>query len=204
MQIYVSVSSEAHSWLTLCHPMDYSTPGLPVLTNSRSLLKLMSIQSVMPSNHLILCCPLLLLPSIFPSIFSNESALHVKLPTKVHIVKAMVFPVVMYGCECWTIKVKHRRLDAFELWCWRRLLRVPGTAKRSKQLILKEITPEYSLKGLMLKLKLQYFGYLKWRADSFPSTDAGKDWRQVEKGTTQDEMVRWHHWLDGHEFEQLR
>ena len=81
--------------------------------------------------------------------------------TKVHLVKAMVFPVVMYGCESWTIKkVEHRRIDAFELWCWRRLLRVPWTARRSIQSILKEISPEYSLEGLMLKLKLQYFGHL--------------------------------------------
>ena len=88
-------------------------------------------------------------------------------PTKVHIVKAMVFPVVMYGCESWKIKkAEHRRIDAFELWCWRRLLRVPWTASRSNQSILKEISPEYSLEGLMLKLKLQYFGHLMWRTDS--------------------------------------
>ena len=91
--------------------------------------------------------------------------------TEVHIVKAMVFPVVMYGCESWTIKkVEHRRIDAFELWFWRRLLRVPWTAKRSKQFILKEINPEYSLEGLMLKLKLQYFGHLIRRADSLEKT----------------------------------
>ena len=85
----------------------------------------------------------------------------ITLPTKVHLVKAMVFPVVMYGCESWTIKkAEHQRIDAFELWCWRRLLRVPWTARRSNQSILKEIGPEYSLKGLMLKLKLQYFGHL--------------------------------------------
>ena len=85
----------------------------------------------------------------------------ITLPTKVHLVKAMVFPVVMYGCESWTIKkAEHQRIDAFELWCWRRLLRVPWTARRSSQSILKEISPEYSLKGLMPKLKLQYFGYL--------------------------------------------
>ena len=85
----------------------------------------------------------------------------ITLPTKVHLVKATVFPVVMYGCERWTIKkAEHRRIDAFELWCWRRLLRVPWTARRSNQFILKEISPEYSLEGLMLKLKLQYFGHL--------------------------------------------
>ena len=88
-------------------------------------------------------------------------------PTKVHLVKAMVFPVVMYGCESWTIKkAKHRRIDAFELWFWRRLLRVPWTSRRSNQSILKEISPGCSLEGLMLKLKLQYFGCLMWRADS--------------------------------------
>ena len=104
-----------------------------------------------------------------------ESILKIRvitLPTNVRvvvcIVKAMVFPMVMYGCESWTIKkAEHRRIYAFELWCWRRLLRVPWTARRSNQSILKEISPEYSLERLMLKLKLQYFGYLKGRADSF-------------------------------------
>ena len=95
----------------------------------------------------------------------------ITLPTKVHLLKAMVFPVVMYGCESWTIKkAEHRRIDAFELWCWRRVLRVPWTARRSNQSILKEISPEYSLEGLMLKLKLQYFGHLMRRADSFEKT----------------------------------
>ena len=92
---------------------------------------------------------------------------HITLPTKVHLVKAMVFPVVMYGCESWIIKkAESQRIDAFELWCWRRLLRVPWTARRSNQSILKEITPGCSLEGLLLKLKLQYFGHLMWRADS--------------------------------------
>ena len=95
----------------------------------------------------------------------------ITLPTKVCIVKAMVFPVVMYGCESWTIKkVERRRIDAFELWCWRRLLRVPWTARRYNQSILKEISPEYSLEGLMLKLKLQYFGHQMQRADSLEKT----------------------------------
>ena len=99
-------------------------------------------------------------------------------------------------------KAEHRRIDAFELWCWRRLLRVPWTARRSNQSILKEISPEYSLEGLMLKLKLQYFGSLMRRTDSFgKDPDAGKDWRQDEKGRTEDEMVGWHHRLNGHEFE---
>ena len=92
-------------------------------------------------------------------------------PRKVHLVKAMVFPVVMYGCENWTIKkAEHLRIDAFELWCWRRLLRVPWTARRANQFILKEVSPEYSLEGLMLKLKLQYLGHLMGRTDSFEKT----------------------------------
>ena len=95
----------------------------------------------------------------------------ISLPTKVHLVKVMVFPVVMYGCESWAIKKAERwRIDAFELWCWRRLSRVLWTARKSNQSILKEIGPEYSLEGLMLKLKLQYFGRLMWRADSFEKT----------------------------------
>ena len=95
----------------------------------------------------------------------------ITLPTKVCLVKAMIFPVVMWGCESWTIKkAEHRRIDVFELWCWRRLLRVPWTARRSNQSILKEISPEYSLEGLMLKLKLQYFGHLMRRTDSLEKT----------------------------------
>ena len=124
----------------------FATPGTAALqaslsiTNSWSSLRVTSIKSVMPSSHLILCRPLLLLPLIPPS---------------------MVFPVVMYGCESWTVKkAKCRRIDAFELWCWRRLLRVPWTARRSNQSILKEISPGISLEGMMLKLKLQYFGHL--------------------------------------------
>ena len=95
----------------------------------------------------------------------------ITLPTKVHLVKAMVFPVVMYGCKSWTIKkAEHQRIDAFELWCWRRLLRVPWTTRKSNQSILKEISPVCSLEGQMLKLKLQYFGHLMWRADSLEKT----------------------------------
>ena len=97
-------------------------------------------------------------------------------PTKVHLVKSTVFPVVMYGCESWTIKkAEHQRIDAFELWCWRRLLRVPWTAKRSNQSILKEISPEYTLEGLILKLKLQYFGHLMQRIVSLEKTYSWKD-----------------------------
>ena len=115
------------------------------------------------------------------------------LPTKVHLVKAMVFPVVMYGCESWSIKKSEcQRIDAFELWCWRRLLRVPWTARRSNQSILKEISPEYSLEWLMLKLKLQSFGHLMWRADSFEKTlMLGKIEGKRRRGR---ERMRW---LDG-------
>ena len=124
------------------------------------------------------------------------------LPTKVHLVKAMVFPVVMYGYESWTVKKADRqRIDAFKLWCWRRLLKVPWTARRSNQSILKEISPGISLEGMMLKLKLQYFGYLMRRVLIGKDSDAGRNWGQEEKGTTEDEMAGWHHRLDGHEFE---
>ena len=100
----------------------------------------------------------------------------ITLPTKVHLVKAMVFPVVMHGYEIWTVKkAEHRRIDAFELWCWRRLLRVPWTARRSNQSILNEISPGCSLEGLMLKVKLQYFGHLMQRVDSLEDSDSGRD-----------------------------
>ena len=111
--------------------------------------------------------PLLLGRKVMINIDSILKSRDITLPTKVHLVKTMVFPVVMYGCESWTIKkAENQRIDAFELWCWRRLLRVPWTARRSNESILKEISPEYSLEGLMLKLKLQYFGHLMRRTDS--------------------------------------
>ena len=122
--------------------------------------------------------------------------------TKVYLVKAMFFfPVVMFGCESWTIKkAECRRIDAFELWCWRRLLSVPRTARRSNQFILRDISPECSLERLMLKLKLQYFGHLMRRADSFEKTlMLGKIEGKRKRGR-QDEMVRWHHQLNGHGF----
>ena len=126
----------------------------------------------------------------------------ITLPTKIHLVKAMVFPVVMYGCESWTVKkAECRRIDAFKLWCWRRFLRVPWTARRSNQSILKEISPGISLEGMMLKLKLQYFGHLMQRVNSLEDSDAERDWGQEEKGMTKDEMAGWHHLLDGREFE---
>ena len=117
-------------------------------------------------SHEIKRC-LLLGRTVMTNLDSILNSRDITLLTKVHLVKVMVFPVVMYGCESWTIKkAEHQRNDAFELWCWRRLLRVPWTARRSNQSILKEISPECSLKGLMLKLKLQYFGHLMRRADS--------------------------------------
>ena len=133
------------------------------------------------------------------SIFKSRD---ITLPTKVHLVKAMVFPVVMYGCESWTIKkAEHRRIDAFELWCWRRLLRVPWAARRSSQSILKEISPGCSLEGLMLRLTLQYFGHLMRRVDSLEKTlMLGKIEEKEKKGTTEDEMVGWHHRFNGHGF----
>ena len=124
----------------------------------------------------------------------------ITLPTKVHLVKAMVFPVVMYGCESWIIKkAEHWRIDAFELWCWRRLLRVPWTARRSNQSIPKEIIPEYSLKGLMLKLKFQYFGHLMRRTDSLEKTlMLGKTEGGRRRGW---QRMRWLDGIIGHEFE---
>ena len=114
---------------------------------------------------------LLLGRKVMTNLDSILKSRYITLPAKVRLVKAMFFPVVMYGCESWTTKkAEHRRIDAVELWCWRRLLRVPWTARRSNQSILKEISPEYSLEGLLLKLKLQHFGHLIRRADSFEKT----------------------------------
>ena len=133
------------------------------------------------------------------SIFKSRD---ITLPTKVRLVKAIVFPVVMYGCESWTVKkAECRRIDAFELWCWRRLLRVPGTARRSNQSILKEISPGCSLEGMTLKAetpKLWPPHMNSWLIGKDPN--AGKDWGQEEKGTTEDEMAGWHHQFDGHGF----
>ena len=116
----------------------------------------------------------------------------------------MAFPLVMYRCENWAIKkAEHQRIHAFKRWCWSRLLRVPWTARRSNYPTIKESNTEYSLEGLMLKLKPQYFAHLMWRANSLEKDpDAGKDWGQREKGATEDEMVGWHHQVNGHEFEQ--
>ena len=138
---------------------------------------------------------LLLGRKVMTNLHSILKSRDITLSTKVRLVKAMVFPVVMHGCEIWTVrKAEHWRIDAFELWCWRKLLRVPWTARISNQGILKEISPGCSLERLMLNLKRQYFGHLMRKADKFEKTlnfPAGKDWGQEEKGTT--EM----RWLDG-------
>ena len=124
------------------------------------------------------------------SIFKSRD---IVLPTKVRLVKAMVFPVVIYGCESWTVKkAEHRRIAAFELWCWRRLLRVPWTARRSSQSILKEIRPRISLEGMMLNLKLSTLTTSWEELTHWKDSDAGRDWGQEEKGTTEDEMAGWY------------
>ena len=145
---------------------------------------------------------LLLRKKVMTNLDSILKSSDITLPTKVDLVKAMVSPVVMRGCEIWTIKkAELLKIYAFELWCWRRLLRVPWTARRSSQSILKEISPGCSLEGVMLKWTLHLWPpdlkmWLIWKAP-----EAGKDWRWEEKGTTEDEMVGWHHWLNGHKFE---
>ena len=127
-----------------------------------ALKSLQMVTAAMKLRHL------LLEGKVMTNLDSILKSRDIPLPTKVHLVKAMISPVVMYRCESWTVKkAEHQRIDAFEVWCWRRLLRVPWTARRSNQSILKEISPEYSLEGLTLKLKLQYFGHLMGRADSF-------------------------------------
>ena len=143
-------------------------------------------------SHEIKRC-LLLGRKVMANLDSILKSRDITLPTKAHLVKAMVFPVVVYGCESWTVKkAKHWRIDAFELWCWRRLLRVPWTARRSNQSILLEISPEYSLEGLMLKLKLQYFGHLMRRTDSFEKTLM---LRKIESGKRRGQQRM--RWLDG-------
>ena len=151
-------------------------------------------------SHEIKRC-LLLGRKAMTNLVSTLKSRHITLPTKVHLVKAMIFPVVMYGCASWTIKTAEwSRIDAFEPWCWRRLLRVLWTARRSNQSIIKEISPEYSLEGLMLKLKLRYFEHLIWRADFFEHTlMLGK----IE-GRRREQQMRWHQRLNEHEFEKLQ
>ena len=137
------------------------------------------------------------------SLDSMSKSRDISLRTMVCLVKAMSFYSSHVWCESWIIKkAEHQRIDASELWCWRRLLRVPWTARRSNQSILKEISPECSLEGLMLKLKLQYFAQLMWRCWLiWKDSDAGENWRWEKKGMTEDEMVEWHSRLSGHEFE---
>ena len=139
--------------------------------------------------------PLLLGRKVMTNLDSILKSRDITLSTKVHLAKAMVFPVIMYECDSWTIKkTECQRVDVFELWCWRRLLRVLWTARRSNQSILKEISPGCSLIGLILKLQLQYFGHpdaKSWLFRKYP--DAEKEWRQEVKGMTEDEMAGWHH-----------
>ena len=145
-------------------------------------------------SHAIKRC-LLLRRKVMTNLDNILKSRDITLPTKFRLVKAMVFPVVMYGCESWTVKkAECRRVDAFELWCWRRLLRVPWTARRSNQSTLKEINPGISLKGMMLKLKLQYFGHLMRKVDLLEkNSDTGRDWGQEEKGPTENGVSGWHH-----------
>ena len=188
MKVKVKVTQ---SCPTLWDPMDrspWNSPGQNTGVGSHSLL-----QGIFPTQRS---------NAVLPHCRQILSQMSHKKSTRE--VKAIVFPVVKYGCESWTInKAERQRIDAFELWCWRRLLRVPWTARRSNQSILMEISPEYSLEGLMLNLKLQFIGHLMPRTDSLEKDpDAGKDRRQEEKRMTEDEMVGWHHQLNGHEFEQ--
>jgi len=151
-------------------------------------------------SHEIKRC-LLLGRKVMTNLDSILKGTDIILLTKFHLVKVMVFPVIMYRCESWTIKKVERRIDAFELWCWRRLLRVPWTARRSSQSILKEISPGCSLEGLMLKLKLQYFGQLMRRAESFEKTlMLGKIGGRRRRGQQRLRWLDWHHRLNGHEF----
>ena len=145
---------------------------------------------------------LLLGRKVMPNLNSILKSRDITLPTKVCLVKAMVFPVVMYGCESWIIKkAECWTYDDFELWCWRRLLRFPWTARKSNQSFLKEVSPEFSLEGLMLKLKLQLWppDPKNWLIGTDP--DAWENWRWEENGMTEDVMLGWYYWLDGHEFE---
>ena len=148
----------------------WQTDGETVETVTDFIFLGSKITADIDCSHEIKRC-LLLGRKVMTNLDSILKSRDITLPTKVHLVKAMVFPVVMYRCESWTKKkAEHQRIDAFELWCWRRRLRVPWTARRSNQSILKEISPEYSLEGLTLKLKLQYFGHSMWRTDSLEKT----------------------------------
>ena len=154
-------------------------------------------------SHEIKRC-LLLGTKVMTNLDSILKSIDITLPTKVHLVKAMVFPVVMYGCKSWTIKkAECQRIDAFELWCWRRLLRVPCTVRRSNKSTLKEISPEYSLEGLIWSWNSNNLAtWCKELTHYKRPWKTGKDWRQEGKAMTKDEIVGWRHWLNGHEFEQ--
>ena len=194
-------SSVTQLCLILYNPIEWSTmPGFPVLHQLPE-----SAQTYVhwdgDCTHEVKRC-FLLVRKVMKNLDSILKSRDFTLPTKFHIVKAMLFSVVMYGCESWTIKkAECWRIDAFKLWCWRRLLRVPWTARRSNQPILKEISPDYSFEGLMLKLNEAPIVWppdtTHWiwltRIDSLEDPNAGKDRRQEEKGMTEDEMVGWHH-----------
>ena len=172
----------------------WKTDGETVETGADFILGGSKITADGECSHEIKRC-LLLGRKVMTNLDSILKSRDITLSTKVRLVKAMVFPVVMYGCESWTIKkAEHRRIDAFELWCWRRLLRVPRTARRSNQSILKEISPGCSLEGLMLKLKLQYFGHMMQRADSFEKTlMLGKIEGGRRRGQQRMRWFGWHH-----------
>ena len=156
---------------------------------------------VVGNTFVVFTCPDFVGRKVMTNLDNVFKSRDITLPTKVRLVKAMVFPVVMYGCESWTEKIaEHRRIDAFELWCWRRLLRVPWTARRSNQSILKDISPGCSLEGLMLRLKRQYFVHLMRRADSLnkPLILGGIGGRR--RRGRESEMAGWCHRLDGQEF----
>ena len=177
----------------------FSKGGTETFTLKKKKKEIKTCIIFRPSNEINRC--LLLGRKVMTNLNSILKIRDITLSTKIHLVKAIVFPVVMYGCESWSIKkAECRRIDPFELWCWRRLLRVPWTARRANQSILKEISPGYSLEGLMLKLKLQFGppdvkSWLIWK-----DPDAGKDWGQEEKGMTEDEMVGCHHRFIGYGF----
>ena len=177
------------------------TQWIPPLRNLPNLYwqkyKIFYSQSISKGKNLKCLSPTKKVMTNLDSILKNRD---ITLPTKVHLVKAMVFRVVMYGYESWTVKkAEHWRIDAFELWCWRRLFRVLWNARRSNQSIQKDISPEYSLEGLMLKLKLRYFGNLMWSTDSLEKTLM---LGMIEGGRRRGwQRVGWHHQLSGHEFE---
>ena len=190
LDIFETVDTFSSKWLS----EPWKIRGVLVLWKMETkITNLKAVDPIAKDSTIAHLC----LVTVMTNLDSILKSRDITLPAKVRLVKAMVLPVVMYGCESWTVKkAEHWRIDAFELWCWRRLLRVPWTARRSNQSILKEISPGCSLVGLMLKLKLNTLK--SWLIGKVP--DAGKDWGQEEKGTTEDEMVGWHHRLNGRGF----